>query len=474
MELSEYTKRFLEFEENNNMFNKKINGIEYWVYLRFEVFYCLANLFHLGYSGKDNGIYKKMELEFNNTRNYFNQIFCNQNNVKQKDILIIPDRRLFQIGKKYRCIYTDYLEKNIKKKYCVLSFGDFQCNTNIKLNFKKYYFVNLEKFQKVRNLSINTFSRINTEVFFREVIFPIEQAFGIEVNQNIAFGWMESLYSKLSRYELYTRYYEWILDKVNPKVILFTDYYCYYHMILCEVAKERKIPVIELQHGIVNKYHISYNFPKMSFVKQFPDYFFSFGLKEKQVDMPIDKKRIIPVGFPEIEVEKKNDKMFCKDKPTILVVSSVDIELAKVAVKLYELLGDEYDYIYKLHPLEIAEWKNTVGELFQNTPYKVIDRMDKTIHHYLNIADWVIGTGSTSLFEATYFGCKIVVQKIREYEICEELYENGYALLAEDVNDLADIIKKNEFIPKKDDFFYMNNSLDNMIRAIDNIFWGKI
>ena len=282
---------------------------------------------------------------------------------------------------------------------------------------------------------------------------------------------MESLYSKLSRYELYTRYYEWVLDKIMPKIIIFTEYYCYFHMILCEVAKKKKVPIIELQHGIVSKYDISYKYPERYVIKSFPDYFFSFGFKEKEVTMPIDKARIIPVGFPEIEHSKEN---IDKDKSTILVVSSMDIELAKMAVKLSELLGNEYTYIYKLHPLEIDEWKATIGDLFANTPYTVIDTMDKTIHYYLNIADWVIGIGSTSLFEATYFECKIVVQKIREYESCEELYENGYALLAEDVYDLANIIKKNEFKPKKDGYFYINNSLDNMIKAIDDILGGKI
>ena len=472
MKLSEYTEKFLKFEVNNNIFEKKISGIEYWIYLRFEVFYSLAYMFGLGNLPYSNDVYKKIEFSISKKKKLFNKIFCNQDKLKQKDILIMPDRRLFQMGKKYRCIYTDYLEKKIRKSYCVLSFGDMYYNTNIRLNFKNLYFVDLEKFQKREKILINDFSRIDTKVFFEEVILPLEQCFSIEIKDELAYRWMESLYSKLSRYELYKRYYEWILDIIMPKIIIFTDYYSYYHMILCEVAKQKKIPVIELQHGIVNKKHISYNFLERCCYKSFPDYFFSYGFKEKEVDMPIDKDRIIPVGFPEIEAAKgKKDN---NSKPTILVVSSIDIELAKLAVKLSELLGNEYNYFYKLHPLEIAEWKTTIGELFCNTPYTVIDTMDKTIHHYLNMADWVIGTGSTALFEANYFECKIVVQKIREYENCEELYENGYALLVEDVNDLADIIKKNEFEPKKDGYFYRDNSLDNMMKAIDDIIGGKI
>ena len=152
MKLSEYTEKFLEFEVNYNMFKKNLNGIEYWGYLRFEVFYYLANLLNLGNKGKSNGIYKKMELDTATKNNFFNRIFCNQDNMKRKDILIMPDRRLFLMGKKYRCIYTDYLEKRIKNNYCVLSFGDMQYNTNIKLNFKNLYFVDLERYQKKENI----------------------------------------------------------------------------------------------------------------------------------------------------------------------------------------------------------------------------------------------------------------------------------------------------------------------------------
>lgn len=471
MGLSEYTKMFLEFESNNNMFKKKINGIEYWVYIRFEIFYYIASLLKLSGMDRSDNPYRKTEFDFAVKDNIHNRLFCNQDRLKKKDIMIIPDRRLFPIKSRFRCIYTDYLEKRIKKKYCVLSFGDAHYNTNIRLNFKNLYFVDLAKFQKKEGISTNQFPRIDKAIFFNEVVTPLEQYFGIEIADDVAYEWMESTYSKLSRHELYTKYYEWVLGKVTPKLIIFTDYYCYYHMILCEVAKKNKIPVVELQHGVVNEYHISYNFPKIGSCNSFPDYFFSFGLKEKESAMPIEKSRIIPVGFPEIEAASKKVR---KNKPVILVVSSIDSEFARVAAKLSKILGDTYDYIYKLHPLELDGWQSSVGEVFKDTPYTIVDTMDKTIHYYLNMADWVIGIGSTSLFEATNFDCKIVVQKMREYESCEVLYKNGYAMLAEDVNELADIIIRNDFTPKKDGYFYMKNSLDNMINAIDDILEGKI
>ena len=62
------------------------------------------------------------------------------------------------------------------------------------------------------------------------------------------------------RHKLSYRYYEKIINRVKPKIITEVVSYGFNRMIINEIAKEKQIPIVEFQHGVMGKYHVAYNF----------------------------------------------------------------------------------------------------------------------------------------------------------------------------------------------------------------------
>lgn len=65
-------------------------------------------------------------------------------------------------------------------------------------------------------------------------------------------------------------------------------------MIITELAKEKEIPVIELQHGSEGSEHPGYNYSKGERIKQFPDYYFAFPeFWKNQARFPIEQDYLV-------------------------------------------------------------------------------------------------------------------------------------------------------------------------------------
>lgn len=68
------------------------------------------------------------------------------------------------------------------------------------------------------------------------------------------------LISFLTTYDWsYRKYCEYILDMIRPKAVIVVCSPIISNMILIEEAKRRKIPTIELAHGMMDDYNPAYN-----------------------------------------------------------------------------------------------------------------------------------------------------------------------------------------------------------------------
>ena len=140
-----------------------------------------------------------------------------------------------------------------------------------------------------------------------------------------------------------------------------------------------------------------------------------------------------------------------------------------MARQLSFLLDDEkYEVVYKLHPKEILTWEGKMGYLFKDTKIKVIDELD-SIHNYLKDADWVVGTASTGLFEATCYK-HVKIAYINNYgAIDHPLISKGKAVPVYTAFELQKIIEEDSFSSNKDYDFYKLNSMANINREIERI-----
>lgn len=79
-------------------------------------------------------------------------------------------------------------------------------------------------------------------------------------------------------------------------------------MIFNEIAYEKKINTIELQHGVMSG-SIAYYYPKNVLIKQFPQKVFLFSDYWKNcISVPLEDKNVISVGYPISKSKLKNTK----------------------------------------------------------------------------------------------------------------------------------------------------------------------
>ncbi len=467
MNLDEFTDKFLQFEYEKGMFEKRIDNVYYWKYVRFLIMndlYKYLGLFSASLNGRYRVEYKYNILERMN-------IYTKKNTKlwKKRDVLIIPHSRKYEWEDgTARCIYTDAIDKNLKRSHYILDGKSVE----------GYYKRQRSKSVIYEDMDVQFTSgqvrgaRCTKIRFEQDVLIPIEQYFQIKISLEHKNTWIGAINSFLDRRPKCENYYKHALDIICPKVVIITVGYSFNRMILCEVAQERKIPVIEIQHGGITKDDIPYNYYCAYKNLAFPDYIFCYGeLEKEQVRFPINKENVIPVGFPELErmskgKEKKNHKT------RIMFVSQLNpiiAQYAKAADKVLE--PDKYEIVFKLHPKEYDDWRQRYGDIFQYTNIRIVGDFRETIYDYLNKVDFVVGVYSTVLWEATLFDVKIVILKESLYEVMKDLYEDGYAVLVDSPDELIDIVRNNKYmlVKKENNKFFKKNSVENMIQEIERI-----
>ena len=175
---------------------------------------------------------------------------------------------------------------------------------------------------------------------------------------------------------------------------------------LNEVSKMCGIKTVELQHGIINREHIAYNYPSCVSVNQFPDYFFVWSdFWKNRVKCPILENRIIATGFPYLEkqIRKYAKKRIQKsEKKVVLFLSQGNIgrHLAQIAIGVYKVLDrNKYHIIFKLHPDEFVSWKNQFPELAECSDIEIIDNGKQNLYELFAKSDVQVGCFSTAIYE---------------------------------------------------------------------------
>lgn len=473
--------RYLMFEKENDLFKLEVNGFKYWHYIRniiYEDIHSKKNNLgqpHTSYSEKH--YYKRVLLKLKQIPNwmYKNPFWA----LKEKDILVLNHQRRVKNGDFFDCIYTDEILHRTNYSYYVfeqpilekhfspvrtkeLKYLDY-------LNFKVA--INVEFKRKFLRLSL---PKIEKEKL-KKILKKIEGSFNVNIDYKKILNSLEIAYIS---YKPSRNYYNKILDRINPKIIIELVSYSRNRFIVNELAKERGIPTIELQHGTMGKHHIAYNFSEKMDLDTFPDYILTFGQYWKDnTRLPIEDDKVKVVGWPYFEkkvseYKQKND-FENTSKKTILFISQGTIgkELSQIAVDIFNVLDkNHYKVIYKLHPGEYDRWKYDYPWLV-GTNIEVIDHNHKDMHFYFAKSDIQIGVYSTALFEGLGYDLQTIIIKLAGYELMEELFSKALAELAENEKDIIRILNNDseEKIDFDTEYFWESNSLYKMNREIEEI-----
>ncbi len=79
-------------------------------------------------------------------------------------------------------------------------------------------------------------------------------------------------------------------NKIQPKAVLIVVSYSHFNFI--EACNTLNIPTIELQHGIISRYHVGYSFESPNTkIQTYPDYMFTFGKYWNNCELSYPKRK---------------------------------------------------------------------------------------------------------------------------------------------------------------------------------------
>ncbi len=259
----------------------------------------------------------------------------------------------------------------------------------------------------------------------RTIEAEIVSATGVELN-------LEKIFRKqIKRFKMRRYLYGRLLDKYQiEKVYLVVSYFL---APLIDAAKRRGIQVFELQHGVINRYHLGYSFPDREHgsLAYFPDGLLMWGGNWPSTrHLPLASAAKIDYGFKFFEQNKIQYAQLQK-KPRKALVVSQSVHGNALAEFLLENLAalTGWDISYKLHPSEFNRHQNypDLSRLVaSDANVEVIEGGD--VHSLLAESEIVIGVFSTVLFEALEFNCQVYVCPLSGWEYLDEMLNDGQML----------------------------------------------
>ena len=261
--------------------------------------------------------------------------------------------------------------------------------------------------------------------------------------------------------------YERLLDRVDPKIAVVVVSYGKHTFI--EACKNKGVPVVELQHGVIYPNHLGYSFAGERTKTLFPDYLLTWGeFWSNDVEFPIPDDRVIPVGYPHLEQSARQYEN-TRSQGQILFISQGTIgeQLSKFAMEVDRHPDVDHDIVYKLHPGEYDRWRNEYPWLV-DADFEVIDGSDPPLYELFARSSTQVGVGSTAIYEGLAFNLDTYVYDCPGSEILLPLIEDGAATLISSTDDLVGARKTKPNIFDQDRFF-RSGATDRMCRTLNQL-----
>jgi len=422
---------FLTIEREETLFDKSNEGIYYWELVRYQLYSKLLSSLGL------------QSVNETGSRNYFDWISYSllqsitgksPSRAKKNSLLFFGHPRKKKENDLFVDIYTDpfihFLSDNYE--YSVLEGPlrpGFHCEPAY--NYDVLYIDYLL-------LRARTAAKLERKTLSQETIRVCTQVQSqLEMKTGIQLNILSYIAASLARYQHEFTAFKKLFLKTSPKavfIVVSTD-----KEALIAAARSLSIPTIELQHGSPAKGKLNYDYPNNILKDTFPDYFFSFGeYWTRSVNFPISEDRIIPVGFPYMELkkdkyretlEKKLDQIVFISQPTVFK------DLATLALNVAEKANNKYKIIYKMHPLEYDHFPELYNKLLHSGIHVYRD-VKVDLYSLLAESKWQVGVYSTALYEGIAFSCITYILNTAGAEHMKPVIDNQQAFLINDADEL--------------------------------------
>ena len=472
-------KEFNEFEEKYNLFDLAIDDFELWAYIRFEMYFKIGESF-----GITNGTGSTPPAGIKDKLCLIRNTFINNpyRSIKKYDVLIIPHQRRVLENGKYKCIYTDDVASNLRCSNITAEFLFGMTHFKPAETSRLIYLDYIDIIPAVK-YKLNIYDRKKRAIkdVAQMISSAIEEFFSVTVSE-------ESIRKLIQKRYYWHKYkkplIQKLLKKIQPKVIIEVIGYETNKMIINEVAQEMGIHCVELQHGVIGKGHIAYNYGIKKRLKQFPEFLFVYSQYWKNTcSFPIGGQNIIATGFPYMENQiRKYPKNTNEDgQIRIIVYSSTDStepiqKFTEEVMALLDQFGYNYKIVYKLHPLEYSLQTKIWDKIKQSSKVDFIDTPNKSLYELCSYSDVQIGVKTTAVFEGLSYGLKTFILNTGAPDIeyyMGDLVNMGYAIYGNNAADfckfIEDELSLNSKIQEDKASFFVEDSLNNICQEINRV-----
>lgn len=416
------SEKFIALEKQFEVYKHKIDGTEWWFLVRLDIFIevCVR-------SGIHSRPQDSSTISFSQLRSSIFFIIKSIKNLFysfeiKKYLFYGHPRRKLLSDKKWWDIYCDLIIDNLSDDYLLME-RTFKGKHFLPAKTHNIYYNDIFHF---RNRLIVKYSKYNFSKDEIIYIYNISAELENKFNVRIDILRLVSVKLLLRKYEV--PYFTKILKRVNPELIFVVVWYSSTSII--EAAKKLSIPVVELQHGTISKYHLGYNFPiKKAFSNSLPDHLFLFGqFWIQDINFPIDSDNMRIVGYPYYEhslIQHYNKDKTVEGRILFISQGSIGRHLSRFAVEFSKLANGKYEIIIKLHPGENVDW-------IAKYPWLNIDDIkvaesSENLYELINSSTYVVGVYSTAIYEAISFNKKIFLIGVAGIEYMSYLLETGLA-----------------------------------------------
>lgn len=404
-----YIHQFYQFEKELKPFEKKVGGVSCWELVRFKVL-----LSFMASKGNSGLLKQKKTSRLALLLNYIK--YAGSRNpflAPRGKILFFAHPRRTKVTGYYVDSYTDPLLQLLgKDEFIVLDKG-FEGKHMFPMATPNLYFCDF----------LHLISRLVTFVYrkrlhgpdreFQAFLSDMELKLSEKLRQKIHLGHLKGLYKK---YQASKITYTLLLKVIRPRKIILVG--SYGNEDLIAAAKQLRIKTIELQHGAIAPGHVGYDFPY--FKKDlFPDELWLFGRAwEEGINFPISSDHIKTIGFKYLDDAKANmGPESKKDQAVFISQWAIGTELSKYAIEFHK--DTKIRTIYKLHPQEYRNWKDTYPWL-ANSGIEVVEN-SIPLYQLFSESKWIFGVYSTALYESLAFHCSVYILDLPGSDNFEEL-----------------------------------------------------
>jgi hypothetical protein len=496
-ELDEFVVFLHQIENEIDTEKFKVNGVDYWPRVRCTIW---MN-YRQSYLSKEKKTYRTVEKDFRNKLLSLFRSFCKGHlfylfrfrKLRKSDILFFGDVSSLRNPSEVQGIYNDnFFDPLIRK------FSGKRSVFIIRQNFAFLRPIKGLNDYHVMGLDFLLYS-LKALLVFRKFRFPLEfiqELDRIRCNYDNIIDFIPTL-NYLSRHIRMSHSFSSLMLKylklVDPKFVFVTHYNSHLSTSMIYAAKTLGIPVVDVQHGVINHLHPTYSFINQNIFKlnSIPHAFIindktSFDVLAKWVSF----KRIHALSNsnedPSLKYKSKLGSIFfesietnLKSRKLILITLSWENGISDLIVEIVNRSSDIAYFVIRLHPsTSLIEEKNLKKilqrKLFQRN-YNIHCAKEVSLDLLLEMVDLHITECSTVVIEALKFGKRSIVVSQMGLEYYNDLVQSGIILFSRSTLELLNYLSdENTYLMDSrmsilDSIPKINLDFDLFIKELENV-----